>query len=106
MQITLLQGYPDYIGKRQALCGSGVGPSSYTTGGVSVTFNRYSQYVDILFPALTISGTYYVWPIPSGVGERQTWSLKFVVVATGAEAAAATDLSGESVQIGGYGGTY
>jgi hypothetical protein len=106
MQLTFLQGYPDYIGKRLAICGYGTGPALYVTGGDSVVMPRYNNYIDCLFPALTVSGTYYVWPILASVGNRPTYKLKWVVASTGAEVAANTVLSGESVQIGGFGGVY
>lgn len=106
MQLTLLKGYPDYIGKRMALCGYGPGLLLYTTGGDTVTFARYGNYIDILFPALSVSGTYAIWPIPSGVGGRQTWKAVWKVAATGIEVAANVNLSAEQVQLGGYGGVY
>lgn len=109
MQLTLLHGYPDYIGKRQAICGYGSGPKSYTqaaSGGDVVSLPLYQQYADILFPALSVSGTYIVYPFPKATGARQTWALKWVTASTGAEVAGSTDLSAESVQIAGFAGMY
>ncbi len=74
MQITLLNGYPDYVGKRFTLCGYGNGPASYSPVGDPVYFARYNNYIDILFPALTVSGIYEVKFIPSSYGPRATWS--------------------------------
>jgi len=109
MKLTLLKGYPDYVGKRTILCGSGVGPSSYTqlaSGGDVIQPPQFQNYIDVLFPALTLSGTYIVYPFPTAVGPRATWALMWVTRSTGAEVAGATDLSAEKVQLGGFGGVY
>ena len=116
MQLTFLHGYPDYIGKRFAFCGFGKGPKSYAVktgsastaegGGDVVQIPRFQNYFDIIFPAMSLSGTYLVYPYPVASGPRQTWSLKWVTASTGAEVSAATDLSAETVQLGGFGGVY
>ena len=109
MQLTLLKGYPDYVGKRQIFCGSGVGPTSYVqkaSGGDPIVYPPYQNYIDVLFPAMSLSGTYIVYPYPSAVGARATWALKWVTASTGAEVSAAVDLSAEKVQLGGFGGVY
>lgn len=78
MQLTLLHGYPDFIGKRQAWAGYGNGPSSYATGGDPIVLPQYENYIDAVFgPVYSVSGNYLVTPIPSGVGPRQTWKLKW-----------------------------
>ncbi len=109
MQLTLLHGYPDYIGKRQAICGYGTGPKSYVqaaSGGDQVVQPRFQNYFDVLFPAMSLSGTYIVYPFPKAKGARQTWALMWVTRTTGAEVAASTDLSGETVQLGGFSGDF
>ncbi len=116
MILTLLHGYPDYIGKRMAICGFGNGPSSYAVktgsattaegGGDVVQFLRFQNYIDVLFPAMSLSGTYIVYPYPVASGPRQVWALKWVTAATGTEVVAAVDLSAETVQLGGFGGVY
>lgn len=106
MQLTFLKGYPDYIGKRFAFVGFGIGPALYVTGGDPITLPRYDNYLDFIAPAVSVSGTYYIYPIPAGTGNRPTYKLKWVVVATGAEVAANVVLSAESIQIGGFGGVY
>jgi hypothetical protein len=113
MKLTLLHGYPDYIGKRWAFCGNGVGPTSYVQktsagGGDPVVPVRFQNYIDIIFPAMSVSGTYIVYPYPvnSAIGPRLSWALKWVTISTGAEVAASTDLSAEKVQLGGFGGDY
>lgn len=111
MQLTLLKGYPDRVGKRFILCGNGAGPKSYVTvtaaaGGDPIAVPAFENYVDILFPAVSVSRTYIVYPIPNIVGARSTWRLKWCTASNGTEVSAATDLSAESVQIGGFGGVY
>lgn len=106
MQLALFQGYPDYIGKRLALCGSGSGPASYATGGDPIAYARFGNYIDSLNPAISVSGTYLIYPIPSAASVRATWKAKWIVASTGLEVAAATNLSGESVILSGYGGVY
>src|SRR5438552_3159133 len=66
MQLTLLNGYPDYIGKRFAFCGSGTGPKSYVqkaSGGDPISVPRFQNYVDVIFPALSLSGTDVELPV-------------------------------------------
>lgn len=107
MQLTLLSGYPDNVGRRQIWAGYGTGPASYNaTTRDPLAFPRFQFYVDVIIPAVTVSGTYIVYGIAAGVGPRQQWALKWVTAATGAEVAAATNLSAEQVQLGGFGGQY
>lgn len=109
MQLTLLHGYPDRVGKRLIFCGSGVGPSSYVvkaSGGDPISIPAFQNYADVIFPAMSLSGTYIVYPYPSAVGPRATWSLQWVTKSTGAEVSTTTDLSAEKVQLGGFGGVY
>jgi hypothetical protein len=113
MQLTLLKGYPDYVGKRQIFCGNGTGPTSYVqktstpnAGGDIVTYPPFQNYIDIIFPAMSLSGTYIVYPYPVVVGPRQVWALKWVTISTGTEVAASTNLSAESVQLAGFAGVY
>lgn len=109
MVLTLLKGYPDRVGKRLIFCCSGVGPSSYVqkaNGGDPVAIPAFQNYVDVISPAMTLSGTYIVYPYPAAVGARSAWALKWVTASTGAEVSTSTDLSAEKVQIGGFGGVY
>lgn len=113
MKLTFLHGYPDLIGKRYAFCGTGTGPTSYVQktsspsgGGDIVQAPRFQNYFDVIFPAMSLSGTYVVYPYPVGSGARQTWALKWVTISTGAEVTAATNLSAETVQLAGFGGNY
>ena len=70
MQLTLLKGYPDMVGRRRNFCGYGTGPSSYsqTTGDVLAAVG-YEVYFDNVFPtAQDPTGTYYAQPRPNAVG--------------------------------------
>lgn len=111
MQLTLLHGYPDYVGRRLIWCGNGIGPKSYvavtaTGGGDPLALPGFQNYIDVAFPSLTVSRTYLVIPVPVIVGSKSTWRLKWVTQSSGTEVTAAVDLSAESVQLGGFGGVY
>ena len=108
MQVTLLHGYPDYIGKRLAWAGYGNGPASYVQStGDPIVIPRFQNYIDTVNGSVqSVSGTYTVVARPSGVGPRRTWALHWFVTSTGAEVANAVNLSAEQVQIGGFGGVY
>jgi hypothetical protein len=118
MQLTLLKGYPDFVGKRATFVGFGNGPASYTqfvpavapavgTGGDPVTVPLPNYYIDAIDGSgATASGTYYFRPVSLGVGPRQKWALIWYVTATNAQVAAAFNLSAEQVQIGGKCGQY
>lgn len=83
MQLKFLNGYPDYVGKRFIWCGSGVGPVSYVpTTGDLISFPRYQNYIDLVTSnsVMSVSGLYLVRAQPSGVGSRQSWSLRWFYV--------------------------
>jgi len=119
MQLTLLKGYPDFVGKRANFVGYGSGPASYatwtagtapaaSTGGDSVALPLPNYYIDAIDNTgqNSVSGTYYVKAASSGVGPRQTWRLAWYVTATNAQVTAATNLSAEQIQISGKCGQY
>jgi hypothetical protein len=118
MKLTLFKGYPDYVGKRQIFTGTGAGPSSYTQktgsgtaaspngGGDVIVYPPFQNYIDNVFPAMSLSGTYLVYAYPVQLGQRQVWALKWVTASTGAEVSASTDLSAENVVLSGFGGVY
>ena len=108
MQLTLLKGYTDLIGRRQAFCGYGSGPASYSqTTGDPLSLTAYERYFDIVNDTpQDPTGTYYAVARPSAVGARATWSLHWFVVSTGAEVANTTNLSSYSLQVGGFMGEY
>lgn len=109
MSLTLFNGYPDRIGKRFAWCGVYVGPSSYSTGGDTVTLPTFNNYIDSIESSggLSVSGTYIIRAIPSAAGNRATWKLKwYTAAAPQTEVTAATDLSAEKFLISGLGGVY
>jgi hypothetical protein len=111
MVLNVLYGlYPDFVGRRAIIVGNGTGPALYVTGGDTVTLNLPNYYIDALAgEVLTVSGNYYVRPIPSAVGPRAVWKLKWYY-ATGAsantEVTASTVLSSEQLQIGGFCGQF
>lgn len=105
-QLTLLKGYPDYIGKRLAWCGDQSGPNPYVTGGDPTALPQYQNYIDSIHGSISLSGTYYVRALPSGSGARATWKLKWIVAATNTEVANGVDLSAETVRLDGFGGVY
>ncbi len=108
MQLTMMKGYPDFVGRRKIFCGFGSGPTSYnqTTGDVVQSLG-YEQYIDIILEAAQDpTGTYFAVGRPSANGPRATWSLHWFVVATGAEVANAVNLSTFSLQVAGFMGQY
>ena len=108
MQLTLLKGYPDFVGKRATFVGFGTGPASYsqTTGDV-IQFPLTNWYIDAINGSpMTVSGTYFVRPQPAGTGARQAWTLHWFVTSSGNEVGNATNLSAEKLQIGGAVGQY
>ncbi len=106
MALTLLHGYPDRIGKRFAWCGNYVGPKPYVTGGDPVALTPFQNYIDSMHGSLSVSGTYFIRPIPSGAGPRATWKAKWIVVSSGNEVSNGTDLSAETIILDGLGGVY
>lgn len=128
MQLELLSGYPDNIGRRHAWVGFGTGPTSYQQATKDIIFfPRQTFYIDAIIPALSynpttgVIGTYIVYGVPaplgplapngvaagvSGVGPRLVWALKWCLASSGAEVANGTNLSGQQVQLAGFGGQY
>ena len=108
MVVQLTEGlYPDFVGRRMIFAGDGTGPASYVTGGDPVTLSNPRLYIDIIDGGLSNgAGTYYVQPIKSGVGFRQTWKFKWFVTATAAEVAPGTNLSTSSIPVGGFCGQF
>jgi hypothetical protein len=109
MQLTLLKGYPDLIGRRQAICGYGTGPAVYNnvTGDV-ITIPGYERYIDAIFGGvLDTTGVILAHAKPSGSGARQTWALFYTTLSTGLPLAnASTAASGLIFQVGGFAGEY
>ena len=108
MQLTLLKGYPDLIGRRMAFCGYGTGPTSYnSTTGDTITIPGYERYIDIVLEAAEDpTGTYYAVARPSAVGARATWSLFWFTASNSTPVSNATNLSAYSLQIAGFMGEY
>lgn len=106
MQLTLLNGYPDRVGRRLIFCGWGNGPLSYEDTGDPIQLPGYANHIDIIFPAVSVSGNYQVVGQPSVQGPRAAWVLIWKNAADGSAVSAGEDLSQETVQIGGFGGVY
>jgi hypothetical protein len=107
MQLTLLKGYPDFVGKRATFVGWGNGPASYsqTTGDV-VTLQPVGFRIDALAGGVnSVSGNFYVRSQSSGVGARMTWALYWYTSA-GVQVANGVNLAAEQIQVGGNCGQY
>jgi hypothetical protein len=79
MNLTLLKGYPDFVGKRATFVGYGNGPASYARGGDVVTLPLPGYYIDAMDGgASSVSGNYIASPIPSSVGPRATWKVRWL----------------------------
>ena len=119
MQVTLLHGYPDMVGRRRLIVANGVGPTSYTqynattgAGGDGISGLPFQFYIDSI-PGIAVStdGTTVAIPMITAVGARQTWKFRYYNFANtspaiGAEVTAATNLSTKSFQFFLIGGTY
>lgn len=109
MQLTLLHGYPDLVGKRAIWCGYGSGPASYLGGvsaGDTITGLPFQFYIDSIFPAVSVSGTYLVVAQRSVEGARATFKLRWFTMVGMTEVTNATDLSAQKVNLSGFGGSY
>ena len=107
MLLKLLNGYPDFVGKRATFAGYGNGPASYnaTTGDI-VELPMPNWYIDAIPGGFnSVSGNYFCRTQPVGTGPRQQWAL-FWYTAAGTPVAAAFDLAAEWVQFGGFCGQY
>jgi hypothetical protein len=108
MQLTLLKGYPDFVGKRATFVGWGNGPAVYhqATGDV-VTLPMPNYYIDALFGGVnSVSGAYFVRAQSVGVGARQKWALFWYTAAGASVPDNSVLLAGEQIQIGGLCGQY
>jgi|SRR5215831_7988019 len=116
MQLKMLSGYPDNVGRRHLWCGYGPGPTAYApvspTAGDVLQPPRFQFYFDSVIPGTSfnpttnVAGTYLVYGVAFGVGARLVWKLKWVTASSGAEVAAGTDLSAFQVQLSGFGGQF
>ncbi len=111
MNLTLLSGYPDLMGRRMAFCGTGSCPSTYTaaagpplTGGDTLTIAGYETYIDcVLEIPIDPTGYYYAIAQPSFNGPRATWKLFYYNAATGALITTApATLTGTTFLISGF----
>lgn len=111
MSNTMLTGYPHTTGGQVWAVMDHSGPTSYTTGGETLTtFTLRLPGIDFISlpnPAVTISGNYTVSIIyPSGYKgiPLPSVTMKWYVVATGLEVANGTNLSSELIRIQAIGG--
>jgi hypothetical protein len=104
VDITLNKGYPDFVGLRTLYCGSGAGPTSYTTGGEALNIATFQYHVDSVDSCASVSGTYWGIGIPNATGPRATWKLLLFVTATGAQVGSGVNLSAEKFVVSGKGG--
>lgn len=108
----------NYAGSRDVWGGHGViflnytGPSAYANPGgdeidsVGAPSGNQTglRNIDSVFPAVSVSGTYFIIAGPSSIGPTKTWNLHWYVGTTGAEVANGVDLSAETAIIGVVGG--
>jgi hypothetical protein len=80
------------------------GPTSYPTGGelVDPVALGCSNGVQTLVPSADQTGTYWTIPVPLNNGHTQ-WKLIWIVLATGAQVAANTNLSGYTIRLSAIG---
>lgn len=105
MADTKLDNFPIGAGKYIPI--DHTGPTSYTTGGETIgTSNNLTgistqglSTLDYIGGGGSVSGTYYTIGFPVGTGSRKTYKLMWFVVATGAQVAAAVNLSAEIVRM-------
>ena len=112
MQVTLLHGYPDLVGRRRLYVAFGAGPASYVqfaagppvSGGDVLAGLPFQTYIDSI-PGVAVStdGTIIAIPQVTGTGTRQTWRFRYfnfgaASPAIGAEVTAATNLSTKNFQ--------
>jgi hypothetical protein len=109
MQLTLLKGYPDFVGKRATFVGFGSGPASYSpTTGDLITLPMPNFYIDAIAGGTinSVSGLNFAKVQPSGVGPRMKWTLFWFVTSTGAPVGSGVSLATEQLQFGGFCGQY
>jgi len=114
MELTMLQGYPDRVGRRLIWAAWGNGPAPYVNTGTFATsgdpmdsgFIGFQNYIDVVIPAMSVSGTYIVRGVPVHGGNRPQIQLHWFTASSGTEVTNGTDLSAEEVQLAGFGGTF
>lgn len=105
-------GFPTSIGSQWLSVGPHSGPASYTqvttgpiAGGDSVAaLDLGMKFINSIQGGITDDGLYRVEPIPVGSGDpvgapMSSVRLRWTVVATGAQVAAAFDLSGSVIRL-------
>lgn len=106
MQVNLIPGYPDRIGKRFAWAGFVTGPTSYNpVTGDLLTLPGFQNYIDSCSFGFDSNRLFMVIAIPNAAGKRPTWVLHWYNI-FGVEVLAGVNLSAVQVQLFGFGGTY
>ena len=118
---TVLADFPQPWGNKRVSCFYHAGPASYVqmavatpviTGDAVTDTEAGLKYIEYIFGGISDNGQYRVEAVPGGgnpsqpqprpgtVGaEQRTWRLRWEVIATGAEVAAAANLSGRTVRL-------
>lgn len=101
-----VSGFPDVWGKHGVPLVDHTGPASYVTGGETLGTPTYggsnvlgTRGYTYVSGGMTNSGTYRVDCLYGGSGVRSQVKLRWTVVATGAQVAATTNLSAETVRL-------
>jgi hypothetical protein len=94
-------GYPASLGGKVECIGAMTGPTSYATVPGQAfdgqIFNdSAARSIDWVDGSVTVSGTYRVHGQPSTAGHTKTWYFRWIVIASGVEVTAGTNLSGET----------
>ena len=100
--------YPELAGRRFIWAMDWTGPKPYaqSTGDV-VQLPGFQYYLDAVNGGiLSESGNYYVLAQCQGTGARQTFNLRWYTAGTTTQVSNGVDLSGETVRLSGFGGTY
>lgn len=109
---TSVKGYVDIWGKHGVNIFDHTGPASYvawtapSTGGDVLTAKQLGlRSLDFVHgTGSDTSGTYYVRPVNTGTGMRQSWILVWYVLATGVQVAAGVNLAGITIRLSAIGG--
>ena len=95
MSIKTFDGYPQSEGARTVVVADVTGPTSYTTGGITLQALQFGlSYFDYVGFAMSVSGLYMAIFIPTAALSRPTGLLRIYTMAAG-EVPALTNLSAE-----------
>lgn len=89
-------GYPASAGGKAIAVGTLTGPASYLNGTGQLFNDAPARSIDWLDGSVSVSGTYRVIAKPQSPNHPQNWYFRWIVIATGLEAANTTNLSAET----------